>query len=242
MPVKYQRRKRYAKKRPRKASATKKIVRKEVIRELKVTHPIQFYDIPMNNTVTTTTTVLNLLDPILQNGGFLDSMPYTNQIRNMLVGTGLAKNTEFRKVLISGVHFRFRFVASQASALLNVDLFNCVRHTFIYSDSDYRTAISQYLNSCDGMVDVRDVDRKYFDKTVILSQQAFQSNGYSSPQQKFFQKFVKVNRTLKCFSDSTGTNWNTTKGDMLWEAVSDSSVPPSPSVIGIIRVYFRYMD
>nr|WAE42915.1 MAG: capsid protein [Cressdnaviricota sp.] len=245
MPYKRRTPARATKRRPykKKANTTmRKVARTEARKVVRQNHPIQFYDIDVNLTSTTSISSYNLLNTLLANGGILDSQPQANEQRYILASGSTINNTESRKVMITGIYFRLRFIASQATAVITSDLFNSIRHTMFYSDTPYSDSVTQILNDVDGFIDTRDIKRKHFDRMVTLGQNAFDTNSYSSPQQKTFIKFFKCRYTLDCFSDNAGTNWQNKKGTLEYQLVSDSAAAPHPTVAGGIRVYFRTLD
>lgn len=221
---------------------TRRIARTEAKKVVSKGHPVQYFDTAIALVQGATPTSYSMLSSLLANDQILDTtVAQSNAVRWIAPGASVQK-TEYRKVHILGIYYRLRFTAAQSTALLTADLYNTMRFIMFWSDSSYADPVTQILNTPDGMLDTRDVARKYVDKTIPLMQMAFQSNGYNAPQTKFYKKFIKVNRVIECFSDQAGTNWNTKKGTLRTQFVSDSLAAPSPDVNGVIRIYFKFLD
>lgn len=237
--------KRRVPRRPKRAprdKAMKKVAHREAIRVVRRNHPLQYFDVVVSTNVTSTTGNVQLLDPLLTNGGILDTdLAGSNLVRHFSAA-GVIQDTEARRVHVLGCYFRLRAVAAQATAVLTTDLFNVIRYTMFWSDASYRDTVTQTLNDVDGMFDTRDVARKYVDRTVTLGQKTFQSNDYSSPEQRFHKRFFRIGRVIECYSNNAGSLWDTKKGTFRLQYVSDSGATPHPTLAGTIRVYFKLLD
>lgn len=201
--------------------------------------PICDFNMGLTNT-TTTTTLLTMLDPLLAATGILQQYPQH--------ATPTYLNAVFRlrqKIRILRIECRFQFIGALSNAVLAADLYNTVRIAMYRSGVDYSIANIPYLNGVIAGTTLTNIQRVYFDKTVSLPSQAYDTTITTpTPQVRNWEVFFEPSDLwFDCYSTNatgSGAAWDTDGRDLCLEVISDSSVTPHPSVGGNIRLIYQY--
>jgi hypothetical protein len=183
----------------------------------------------------------SLLTSLCSNTGLLQSYPQhcTPQSK----GDGAFRLAA--RLRLHYIEMQLRYVGAQSNTLLSGDLFNSVRVTIFKTGDSYQSIPITTLQGLNNGLDMRDVEKVYYDKIVDLPSTAFDStNGYNVPCVKNHKFEIPLNFDLYCFSTNsvgTGGIFETKRNDIMIEITSDSSVIPHPQISYASRLYFSYM-
>lgn len=196
-------------------------------------------DFNFSNTVSTSITQLYPLDALLGSGGILQAFPQH--------ATPVFMNGVYRlrtRIFLKRIEARFIFVGAVSNAVLAADLYNTVRVALHLSGTDYSSTGADYLTGTTTGTNITDCKRIYFDRTVALPSQAYDTTITTpTPQVVTWEVYFDPNLSIDCFSTNAtgaGAAWDTNGLDLDLEFVSDSSISPHPSVLGTMRLIYEY--
>jgi hypothetical protein len=152
----------------------------------------------------------------------------------------------YRKIRLKNMLVALTAIGSQSNTLASGDIFNRLRVLIVWSGETYQGSQISPLsnNSVDQWPNLQDVEEVLGDWQFALPSQAFNTSNYNSPAIKTWRSSIPINRTLECFSTTAnGTGaWDNKHGDLVYAAVSDSSVSPNPILLTTVRVYYEIVD
>ncbi len=197
-----------------------------------------YTDFQTNVSASTTLTTFSLLDAIQ---AILSTYPQHAQPVRSVSGAG---NRLRQRLLISRIEMRANVTGSQSNILAAGDLTNFCRLAVLLTGPSYTRPYVQYLTSVLDHGQLFDISKVYYDRTISLPSQAFDSNtNYNVPQVISVVKYFNIQQILDFYSlDASGTNWETEKLDLNYEVVSDSNVAPHPTVNCAFRIFFRFLQ
>jgi hypothetical protein len=199
-----------------------------------------YFDYLFNNTVSTTVAFSTVLTPLLGPSGTGILGGYPILARPSFVNNVIIWQTRVR---LSRMVVKWRAVGSTGGFVTPGDLYNTMRCVIYKTDEEYATVNIEPLVSVDGGLDLEDTRTVFYDKTILLPTQAFDSStGTNIPMLASGCLEIPLNLALDCFTSvNAGTSgWNTKLGDLVFSVVSDSSVTPHPSFVCTIRVYYEF--
>lgn len=143
-------------------------------------------------------------------------------------------------VVIHGLCVRYRVVGAQSNILASGDLHNTTRQILWESGASYQDTTIAIGTGLDNWYDNSDIVRIHHDQALSLPTQAYDStSGYNAPNVKIVERYLPINRRYDWFStNNPPTVWDTKKGDLLFNFISDSSVTPHPTIWASIRIYY----
>jgi len=243
MPYRRAKKAPYRRRKTVKRAPTQKRIRTIVAKEVNKNHPVQYYDIDVNTSVSTSQTQINLLDFLMQNTGILDSYLQANEHRRLIPSTGTAPyQIEYRKVHLLSMSFRL-IIANGESGVSPEDANNIMRIWAEYSNRSYRSTPLAYITDVFHYLDNRQTAKTLYDRTFMLNAiQATTPTDIIIPTKKLVKGYLRLNRRLRCVSDLNGTNWDTKTGSAYMNFLSDSGVTSHPSIKGVIRIFYRMLD
>ncbi|AUM61735.1 capsid [uncultured virus] len=221
---------------------TTRIVRREITREVRKTHPLQWCDILFDGgNVNTTPTMHSLVKNVLDNEIAAESWrEWTKHSHSSDTPNALYQ----AKYMVSYCHYQLRF---------QQDVEN------IESSNTFRTLFYSYIDTLAEnpapLLDGTDIDSPphteyvksmYFDRMRTLRAGTFESTaGVDEPEPTPGTAIIKGNKRLNnqfvfTYSDTANTS-RVESGDIRWEAQSDS-VGNGLQLYGFIRVYYRRMQ
>lgn len=203
---------------------------------------VPYFDFNFSVSPTTTVAVLDPLDGLLGAGGLLQGYPQHAE--------GQFSNGVFRlrqRIRLLRCEIRSVFIGAVSNAVLAADLYNNVRCAMYVAGEDYSTPTPPvYLNGVSSGTSTLDIKGVYFDKTVSLPSQAYDSTITTpTPQVKNWECSFDPKLTLICYSTTPtggGAAWDTEERDLILAHVSDSSVAPHPTWTGTVRMFFDYVQ
>jgi hypothetical protein len=193
-----------------------------------------YYDVVVNQTVSTTVYQDSLLDD-LTTLVFATNPP----VMNTTSQNGVIMYRS--RILIEKMELTLQFTGSQSNTITSADLFNCMRFAIYKQDTTMNDTNAPLLVSINAGVQTQYQARVYMDRTITLVTQAFdtQSN-YNVPQVKHIRKVIKMNQPMTYFKVGSG-GWDAQRNDIILNVVSDSSLSPSPTLTGNIRVFYCFL-
>jgi hypothetical protein len=197
-----------------------------------------YVDFASEGGVSTTLATASVLFPLLGPSGVLASFP--SIATPIFTGSTI---DVYAKVRVHSVLVSQSVRGSEGTALVAADLYNRLRCVVWSSPIPYlATKINPLETSTErwpNMVDVSEIlmDLKFDLPTVSIEQ----TSGYNAPAMRTYRQHIPVNRTFDCYTQTnTGTTaWDTKNGDLLFSAVSDSSVLPHPTQSMNIRMFYE---
>lgn len=209
----------------------------------RTTRALVFCDAPDNNVgITTTVTTFKLFNAVQQ---LLAAFPqHATPIVQNIAGT----NTPSLRSRITVTHLEVdvTIVGSQSNVVLVGDLYNFLRFAYYIEGTPYdgtgATPPVAYLTGQISGTNIQDVQRVLLDHRVALSVQAYAgSQLVPATANRTFR--IPVNQSFVFYSSNVGyTQWRSERGNMLLDAVSDSSVTPNPVFSHNTRIFFRFED
>jgi hypothetical protein len=149
----------------------------------------------------------------------------------------------YQKVMLTDALVSVSAIGSQSNALAAGDLFNRIRLLMFWTGETYQNAqVSPLsLNTVDQWPNLQDVVAVLGDWKIDLPSCAFNTTNYNVPMVHSWRGKIPINRSLECFStNSAGTGaWESRQGDLVYAAVSDSTVSPNPNLIFTVRVFYH---
>jgi len=189
--------------------------------------------------ISTTVFQISLLTPLMNNTGLLQQFP---QHATPIYSNGVFSLRQ--KLRLSHLEIRMEMVGSQGSLLAAGDLYNSFRISIYRSGETYQSSVIRYLSSVMGATNLSDIEHVYYDNSVALPSQAWDSSSTTNvPCVKHISLNVPLNMDLFCFSTTpsgSGAAWESRDKDLLLEFVSDSTVTPNPTMTLYSRLFFRY--
>lgn len=190
-----------------------------------------------NNAATTSSTEFSILAPLISvmAGNLQITKPITWGGGNVRYTAG---------VHVHGVLVKVRTIGAQSNTLLAGDLYNSVRIIIYQSGSTYADAPDGLGGGVDQWYNPSDAVKLHYDHTFNLPTQAYDTaSAYNVPQVLGDQLYIPMNTRFDFFSlNSSGSTWDTKKGDLLVIFVSDSGVTPHPSVNISCRLYYDFVQ
>ncbi len=143
-------------------------------------------------------------------------------------------------VVIHGLCLRYRLVGAQSNVLASGDLFNSSRQIVWETGATYQDTTIAIGTGLDNWYDNSDIVKIHHDHTVCLPMQAYNSaSGYNAPDVRVVERYIPINRRYDWFStNNPPTVWDTKRGDILFNFISDSGVSPHPTLWCSIRIYY----
>jgi len=147
-------------------------------------------------------------------------------------------------IMIHGLCMRYRVVGAQANILASGDLFNSSRQIIWESGASYQDTTLAIGTGLDNWYDNSDIVRIHHDHVANLPSQAYNtSSGFNVPNVVVVEKYLPINRRYDWFStNNPPTVWDTKKGDILLNFISDSGVVPHPTIWVSIRIYYDFIQ
>jgi len=200
-----------------------------------------YWDFNFSNATSTTVFLFDPLDGLLANNGILQAYPQHAE--------GQYSNATLRlrqRIRLERCEVRAQFVGAVSNAVLAADLYNTVRMALYVSKNEYSNTNAAYFNGVIAGTSTIDVGGVYFDKTVSLPSQAYDTTITTpTPQVINWEVSFDPSLTLTCFSTTatgSGTAWDTEEKNVTLSMISDSSVAPHPTVSGTLRFFFTYLN
>jgi hypothetical protein len=198
-----------------------------------------FWEYIQTVSVSSTTQTLFLMDPLLSSTGLMATYPQH--------ANGYYNGSNFRlrqRITVFRVEMRVWSIGAQSNALASGDLFNNLRFSFYMAGAQYTDSTEQYLgNGVFGGSDVDDISQVYLDHNSTLSSTAFvTTTGYNVPATRFNCWTIRPKAGFTLYSSSTSgaSIWNTERGVLRADVVSDSSVVPHPEFRIQAKFFFEY--
>jgi len=201
---------------------------------------LPYADYNLNSSVTSTVGSIYPLDALLGSAGILQQFPAHS--------TPVFQNGVYRlrqRIIIRRVEMRLVFIGAVSNAVLAADLYNTVRISMGLSGINYSVTSVPYLNGTTAGTNLVNTKRVFFDHTVSLPSQAYDSSITTpTPQVRNWEIYFEPNLRFDTFSTNasgSGAAWDTDGFDLPVDYVSDSSVSPHPTISGTIRFIYDYV-
>jgi len=145
---------------------------------------------------------------------------------------------------VHGLCMRYRIVGAQSNVLASGDLYNSTRQIVWETGASYQDTTIAIGTGLDNWYDNSDIVRIHHDHTVNLPTQAYNtSSNYNVPQVIVVEKYLPINRRYDWFStNNPPTSWDTKRGDILLNFISDSGVSPHPTLWISCRIYYDMIE
>jgi hypothetical protein len=138
---------------------------------------------------------------------------------------------------------RLNLLGSQSNTIASGDLYNRIRILFFWSKTNYQGTPSNNAVTIDNLVDYRDIDKVFYDKTHCLSSPAINStSGYNVPDTQSLHIKIPLNIMHEIFSNASGATWDSRVGSFYLVVASDSAVAPNPVLSGQTRLYYEIAE
>lgn len=135
---------------------------------------------------------------------------------------------------------RLNLLGSQSNTIASGDLYNRIRVCFFWSKTNYQGTVTNNAFGIDNLVDYRDIDKVFYDKTHCLSSPAINStSGYNVPDTQSLHIKIPLNMITEIFSNASGATWDSRVGSFYLVVASDSAVAPNPVLSGQTRLYYE---
>lgn len=216
----------------------------DVKSEGKPSRDISFVDTDIAiTTVTTTQQSFQIMTPLIGSGGLLTFLPSLCKVNAI----NSANTPEYLyKGRVTRVVARVNLVGSEGNALVSGDLFNRIR--FIIWETEFPfSATNTPTWDIDNQTDFKYVSKIHFDEVISLSAPSFDTAAVLAiPGTKSLCIDLPIRMPFEALSTTTAaglpTLFDTRRNNLRYAFVSDSSVAPSPTLSGSVRMYFRSED
>jgi hypothetical protein len=199
-----------------------------------------YVDFNSEGAIGSTAAQASLLIPLLASGGVLPSFP--SIATPIFTGSSL---DVYAKIRISSILVSYSARGSEGTALAAGDLYNTIRilvyHTGVVYSLTPTNPLEAETSRWPNMVDTSEI---LLDLKMDLPTVSFEpSTRYNAPAMRTYRQMIPVNKTFDCYTTTNdGTSsWDTKNGNILFSAVSDSTVTPHPTQQMNIRVFYEIL-
>jgi hypothetical protein len=201
----------------------------------------RYFDFQLGSNLISTSNISGtMLGSLLSSTGILASFP-----ANATPVSSAGTLQLYQKIKLNHMLVAITAIGSQSNTLAAGDIYNRLRVMIVWTGETYQgSQISPLVNnSVDQWPNMQDVVQVFGDWQFSLPSQAFNSSNYNSPAIKTWRSSIPIDKTLECFATTaSGTGaWETKQGDLVYAAVSDSSVSPNPILLTTVRVYYTML-
>jgi hypothetical protein len=147
-------------------------------------------------------------------------------------------------LLLEYMEFNLIAIGSQSNLITTADMYNNIRIAVIKTGFSYSIVNPLYLSSVLTGVNLQGTKKVYHDEILSLPSLAFSTGNYNSPSTKVIKRRITLKERIDCFSNNSsgvGVAWDTNGVDFDVNFVSDSLVPPDPTISMSCRIWFRYL-
>lgn len=178
-----------------------------------------------------------LLDSLLAAGSLF---PSNLQTHRLVSSSGSAQY--LHNLQLAYLDLAYSVSQSQANNLIAADLFNRVRVCVWWTEDPYRETVLPTW-SVDDQPDWREVKKVLYDEIHVLVSQAFDSTNFNAPGVAARKLRIDLGQYLETLSTgSSGSNWDTRRGNLVLTVTSDSGLAPHPVITYRARLYYKDLE
>jgi len=194
--------------------------------------------IPATAITSSAASVFKLESSAMGSGGQFATYP---QVFKPFMGATVNTTFDFvGRVRYKFLEARINLLGSQSSTIASGDLYNRVRVLFFWSKTNYQGTPSNNAITIDSLVDLRDIDKVFYDTVHSLSSTAFDSSsGFNVPATRSLHLKLPLNIMTELFSNANGATWDSRVGSFYLVVASDSAITPNPVLSGQTRLYYE---
>jgi hypothetical protein len=185
-------------------------------------------------------TVFKLESSAMGAGGQFATFP---QVFKPMMGATLNTTYDFvGRLRYRYLEAKLNLVGSSGTTIASGDLYNRMRILFFHSTTNYQGTPTNNAVSIDTLVDLRDINKVFYDKVHSLSTLAFNSSGFNVPATRSLHIKVPLDIETELFSNANGATWDSRVGSFYLVIASDSAVTPNPVISGQTRLYYEILE